>query len=347
MIAPRLKAALLLLFCLLPAGCSSEKEHLFSGRTMGTTYHIKLVAGRFIKLGAVQAKIDRRLEEINASMSIFRPDSEISRFNNWREPGPFAISADFLRVMLSAQEIYRLTDGAWDGSVYPLVNLWGFGRESDPTRTPTAATLAAAQEDVGFDGIEVGVTGYLKKLNPAVTVDLGSIAKGYGVDQVAVLLAGMGYRNFLVEIGGEVYAAGVRPDGTKWRVGINRPDPQAAAQEVYAVLELQGMAMATSGDYRNFYRLDGRTVSHIIDPRTGLQPANKVVSVSVVADNCTLADGLATGLMVMGPQKALALLDTLPGVEGLIIVRHDDGRLENFTSRGMGDFYRPVVPRRD
>ena len=334
-----LKIVAVVLFFVFPAACGAEKEHLLSGQTMGTTYHIKVVAGRFAGMGAVQKKIDKRLEEINDSMSTFRPDSEISRFNGWRDPGPFAISPDFLRVMLSAREIFQLTEGDWDGTVYPLVNLWGFGKDGDISRVPSAEALAVARRRVGFDHIEVGVTGHLKKLSPDVTIDLASIAKGYGVDQVAILLAGLGYKNYLVEIGGEVYAAGVRPDGGNWRVGINQPDPRASTHAVYAVVALRGRAMATSGDYRNFYQLDGRTVSHIIDPHTGMPVANKVVSVSVIADNCTLADGLATGLMVMGPQKAIALIDRLPGVEGLIVVRHDDGRLENFASKGLADLY--------
>jgi thiamine biosynthesis lipoprotein len=277
------------------------------------------------------------LEQINLSMSTFRPQSEISRFNASNDSQPLKISADFLRVMLCAREIFHLTDGAWDGTVDPLVNLWGFGKQGAITAVPADEAIAEARKRVGFDRIEVMATGHLKKRQPDVSLDLASIAKGYGVDQVAILLHGLGYKNYLVEIGGEVYAAGVRLDGTSWRVGINQPSAQASTQEVYTVLRLHNCAMATSGDYRNFYQLGDRTVSHIIDPHSGMPLDNKVVSVSVIADTCALADGLATGLMVMGPQKGLELLERLPGVEGLIVVRHGDGRLENFASKGLAD----------
>ena len=134
-------------------------------------------------------------------------------------------------------------------------------------------------------------------------------------------------------------AAGKRLDGKPWRVGINRPRPEAAADEVYKVIALHDRALATSGDYRNFYQIEGRAYSHIIDPRTGYPLQNGVVSASVIADNCTLADGLATALMVMGPEKGVALIDTLPGVETMIVVRHADGRFTDHLSQGMDRFF--------
>jgi thiamine biosynthesis lipoprotein len=320
---------------LLLAGCG-QVEHSLSGNTMGTTYHIKVVAPRSEKMAPVQKAVDAMLEAINDSMSTYRPESEISRFNRFGQTGtPFPISAHFLRVMLTGREIHSLTSGAWDGTINPLVELWGFGRNTVPEHTPPEGAIHQALARVGFDRIEVGVNGTLSKKQPDVTVDLASIAKGYAVDQVALLLRGRGYRQFLVEIGGEIYAAGMRPDDKPWKVGINQPDKGAALNAVYKVVPLNDMAMATSGDYRNFYEIDGQTYSHIIDPRTGRPVQNGVVSASVVADNCTLADGLATALMVMGPQQGIALLERLPGVDGLIVVRNADGRLENFGSHGF------------
>ncbi|RJQ74082.1 MAG: FAD:protein FMN transferase [Desulfobacteraceae bacterium] len=321
----------------LPLACGGPKEHSLAGETMGTTYHIKVVAGQSVDWKAVHQMIEARLAQINQSMSTFRPDSEISRFNAMtRTDEPFPISADFLRVMLSAREIHRLSQGAWDGTVDPLVDLWGFGK-SGPLKNsiPPAQAIERARRQVGFNLIDISVNGYLTKKSPHVTVDLASIAKGYGVDQIAVLLNGFGFKNYLVEIGGEVYAAGRRPDGQNWRVGISRPQAGAAPEDVYKVVRLHKAALATSGDYRNFYRIDGRTYAHIIDPRTGYPLQNGVVSASVVADNCTLADGLATALMVMGPKQGVALLDRLSGVEGMIVVRQPDGALENFQSQGI------------
>lgn len=344
MILPmRFKTLLALAFIVLLPGCgsSSQKEHLISGRTMGTTYHIKVVAPSLEDMAGLQVKIDQRLEQINQSMSTFRPDSEISRFNALTAiKTPFKVSPDFLRVMLSAREIYHLTGGAWDGTVNPLVNLWGFGHSGPLQHLPPEEAVKKALGEVGFDQIVVDPTGTLSKTHPHVSVDLASIAKGYGVDQVAVLLHNNGYKNFLVEIGGEVYAAGQRHDGKSWHVGINQPKRDAPLDAVYGVVTLRNAAMATSGDYRNFYQLQGHAYSHIIDPRTGHPIQNGVVSASVVADNCTLADGLATAMMVMGPVQGLDLLNQLEGIEGLVVVRKPDGKLENFPSAGLSGLAR-------
>lgn len=339
----RFKTILALALILLLPGCgtSSQKEHLLSGRTMGTTYHIKVVAPRFKDMAALQALVDQRLEQINQSMSTFRPDSEISRFNALTAvKTPFKISPDFLRVMLSAREIYHLTGGAWDGTVNPLVNLWGFGKSGPLQHLPAEEEVKKALGEVGFDQIEVDPTGALSKTHPHVSVDLASIAKGYGVDQVAVLLHNKGYKNYLVEIGGEVYAFGRRHDGKPWHVGINQPSQDAPLNAVYRVVTLRNAAMATSGDYRNYYQIQGQAYSHIIDPRTGHPIQNGVVSASVVADNCTLADGLATALMVMGPVQGVALLNQLKGIEGLVVVRKPDGKLENHPSAGFSGLAR-------
>jgi thiamine biosynthesis lipoprotein len=168
-----------------------------------------------------------------------------------------------------------------------------------------------------------------------VTLDLNSIAKGFAVDRISGLLAAGGHKNYLVEIGGEIYAAGVRADGKNWRVGINRPQPDAAIDEVYKAVSLANRAFATSGDYRNFFEIDGVRYSHVIDPRTGYPVSNGVVSVSIIADNCTLADGLATAVMVMGPEKGIQLVNQLNNVECLIIVETPASRLLDFYSPGF------------
>ncbi|KJS29124.1 MAG: hypothetical protein VR64_21480 [Desulfatitalea sp. BRH_c12] len=318
------------------SGCGGPKEYPLAGQTMGTTYHIKVISESKVDVAAVQTRIDQRLEEINQSMSTFRQDSEISRFNAFSETGhPFQVSADFLRVMLAAREIHQLTAGAWDGTVNPLVDVWGFGKAGPLQALPSPEAVAQARKKVGFDRIAISEDGYLTKKAGDLTVDLAAIAKGYGVDQVALLIKGMGFKDYLVEIGGEIYAAGRRLDGKPWRVGINRPQADAPMDAVYKVLQLADAAMATSGDYRNFYRIEGRVYSHILDPRTGYPLQNGVVSATVVAANCTFADGLATALMVMGPQAGTALLDQLPDVEGLIVVRTPSGDFENHPSRGF------------
>ena len=319
-------------------GTGIAQELFLTGATMGTTYHIKVVTEPDKDGKDLQQRIDQRLKQLNKSMSTFQPDSEISRFNRLQTVDTdFSVSPDFLAVMLAADAVYRLTDGAWDGTVKPLVDLWGFGPSGPISEAPSAQAVATALKNVGFQQIEVSAKGFLKKRLAAVTIDLASIAKGYGVDQVAQLIEGTGFRNYLVEIGGEVYAAGKRKDGRNWRVGINQPLKTATANAVYRALELQDQALATSGDYRNFEIIGGRAYSHIIDPRSGYPVNHGVVSTSVVAPNCTLADGLATALMVMGPEKGISLLNRLDAVEGLIIVQKADGSLENFWSRGLKD----------
>ena len=324
--------------CLFCTGLSSANEISLSGSTMGTTYHIKVVVEPNKVPHDLQAHIDQRLEQLNQSLSTYRFDSEISRFNRFRvSDTPFEISSDFLAVMLAADAVYRLTDGAWDGTVMPLVNLWGFGPSGHINKVPSARAITDALQNVGFDLIEVSAKGFLKKHRAEVTIDMASIAKGYGVDQVAQIIEKEGSRNYLVEIGGEVYASGRPETGRKWRVGINQPRKTAAAEAIYKVLELENQAMATSGDYRNFEIIDGRAYSHIIDPRSGYPVSHGVVSTSVVAPNCTLADGLATALMVMTPDKGISLLNRLDAVEGLIIIQKVDGRLENRWSHGLKD----------
>lgn len=315
---------------------TGTKEHLLVGRTMGTTYHIKIIAPPSADMAAVQQRMDRRLEKLNQSMSTYRKDSEISRFNRLSDiETPFSVSADFLKVMLVADAIHEVTGGAWDGTVHPLIDLWGFGRSGPVDKVPSRSAIRTVLENVGFHHIDISADGFLKKRRPRVTVNLSSIAKGYGVDVVASLIKGSGYRNYLVEIGGELFAAGRRRDGKPWKVGVNLPEKSAAATDVYKALTLEDRAMATSGDYRNFVEIDGRSYSHIIDPRSGFPVNNGVVSASVIAPTCTLADGLATALMIMGPEKGIRLLNRLEKVEGLIIVRKPDGTLVDHLSEGM------------
>lgn len=330
-------AGLLLVLCLCWPGCQGRREIKLSGSTMGTTYHITVIGGYFSGAGTLRQAVEARLGAIEDSMSTYRPGSEISRFNRLQAADtPFPIGDDFRKVMAVSEQLYRVTDGAWDGTLDPLIDLWGFGRTRRTVdRIPDAQTIRDLLARVGFHQIEVHPEGYLSKRLASVTLDLASVAKGYGVDAVAALIAEKGFTDYLVEIGGEVYAAGVRIDGKPWRIGINKPDPGVPFDTVYRVVTLQNRAFATSGDYRNFVEIAGRRYAHVIDPRTGYPVANGVVSVSVTAATCALADGLATALMVMGAPQAIALIDRLDSVEGLIITRNPQGRLQDHLSRGF------------
>jgi thiamine biosynthesis lipoprotein len=293
-----------------------------TGSTMGTTYSVKVV-GPLHDTRVLRNTIDTRLEAVNAQMSTWRTDSEISRFNASESTAWFPVSTDFLTVTRRAKELGRLTDGALDITVMPLVDLWGFGPAFSPDAVPDAATIAAVLTRVGSQNVEIrNDPPALRKVDATTRIDLSAIAKGFGVDTLADLLSAMGYRNFLVEIGGEVRAAGVRPDGSAWRVAVEKP--VAGERTAELVVPLQDAAVATSGDYRNFFEMNGTRYSHVIDPRTGSPPDNGVASVTVVTADATTADGLATGLMVMGKDAGLALAER-EELAVLFILRRPDG----------------------
>ncbi len=329
-------------FIFLLGGCGLKKEFVISGKTMGTTYRINIVTGYFknvvILKEKLKEKIDKRLQEINKSMSTFLKDSEISRFNSSHLIGKKKyISKDFWNVMLVAENLYNITDGAWDGTIEPLVSLWGFGSKETKGRIPEKEEIEAHLTEIGFNLIEISRNNRcLAKKKASITLDLASIAKGYGVDQISALLRKNGIDNFLVEIGGEIYASGFRKDNKKWRVGINMPKKDAPYDQVYKITTLHNEALATSGVYRNFFEVgNGRLYSHIIDPKTGYPVINGVVSVSIIAENCTFADGLATAILVMGRKKGIELVNRLDNVECTIVVKNKDGSLTGYYSRGF------------
>jgi thiamine biosynthesis lipoprotein len=328
----------LVLFGLLGLGaCDSKKEHLFYGKTMGTTYHVKVVTHGLKDPSFLKNLMDRRLEEINQSMSTYIKDSEISRFNqNPSIHEKHSVSNDFFQVMTVAQNLFKITGGAWDGTVKPLVEIWGFTAAKEKYTAPGKVVIEEALSNTGLDKIHLDPKDQtLQKMDPDVTLDLASIAKGYGVDQIAKLIQEKGYSDFIVEIGGEVAASGKNMEGGPWKIGINTPDAEALADEVYKTFDLENRAMATSGDYRNFIEMDGVRYSHILDPRTGYPINNQVVSVTIVAENCTFADGLATAVMVLGPEDGLALVNRLDNTEGLIITRDESGVLTDHPSKGF------------
>lgn len=318
---------------------AQAREYTIQGRTMGTFYTVKLVSSRPQSMDLWQKQIDTRLAQVNAGLSMYAPNSELSRFNR-TEPGqPFRLSHDFAGVMDTARTVFTLTDGAWDGTVKPLVDLWGFGIRQPTDALPAPDTIAKALALTGFQYLVFENT-HVKKTKPGITLDLGSIAKGYGVDAIAGVLTRAGIDDFLVEIGGELYGSGMNRHKKPWSVGITHPLKTGADAGLYKVVHLENRAIATSGDYRNYFEFQGKIYSHIIDPKTGYPVDNQVVSASVIAGTCTFADALATGLMVMTPEDSLALVDTLENVECLIIQKTSVG-FEEFASPGFQTFVRP------
>jgi len=317
-------------------GCGVEKEILISGTTMDTSYHIKLITHGVLNTEAIKEKIDESLEKINESMSIYRKGSEISRFNALNSiVEKFYISDDFMTVLCLAEKIYKLSNGSWDCTVKPLVQLWGFEGNEKIKSIPAAEKIEKILLQIGFSHILLSKDGYLKKKKKSITLDMASIAKGYAVDLVSALIKSLNIKNFLVEIGGEVYASGVRLDGKEWRVGINRPEKKGSSDQIYKVVSLKNRALATSGDYRNYFEYNGKSYSHILDPKTGYPVTNNIVSVSIMADSCALADALATAVMVLGRCKGIELINSIESTECMIMVKDKNGGLIDYYSNGF------------
>lgn len=325
--------ALFLILSVLPAAANPL---LISGKAMGTTYHIKVADPEAAGIKALKKEVADRLEQIEQRMSIFRKDSELSRFNAFKSTAQwFRASEDFFRLLQISKKLYTLTGGAWDGTVKPLVDLWGFGTAKKKKKIPDRFQIQRRLKQTGFHLLEIRDDGHVMKQAASTVLDLGSVAKGDAVDQISALLKSHKLHNHLVEIGGEVYASGTKTDGSSWRVGINQPSPYATGQQLYRVAKLKNRALATSGDYRNFFTVNGKRFSHVIDPKSGYPVSNGVVSVSVVADTCAFADGLATAVMVMGRSAGLALVNRIEGVECLIVVQQKDDTLIDYNSNGF------------
>jgi thiamine biosynthesis lipoprotein len=255
-------------------------------------------------------------------MSNYVEDSEVSRLNRWTELQAFEVSSDTLEVLQHATEISATTGGAFDITVAPLVSAWGFGPPGRPAEQPTDEEIEQLRMLTGWEKLFVDrETSSVTKAHPELTVDLSAIAKGFGVDRVADALEKEGVENFMVEVGGEVRTRGLNLQGEPWRIGIERPVPNEQAIDL--IVPLGGLAMATSGDYRNYYEAEGRRVSHTIDPRTGFPITHNVASVSVIAPLCVRADAYATGLLVLGPE-GFDLADEL-GLAAYFLQRDKEG----------------------
>ena len=300
---------------------------------MGTTYSVKF----FEALGRNQAKaladvFPSTLTRIDALMSTYKPDSELSRFNQHDATSPFPVSDETLAVFKRALEVSRQTDGAFDITVGPIVNAYGFGPDG-PTTPPDDDVLAELRKRVGYQQIELDeAEKTVRKKIPNLYCDLSAIAKGCAVDQVALALSAIGIKNYMVEVGGEVRAAGVNDRGTPWRIGIEQPTP--GQRGVQRVLPLENMSLATSGDYRNYREVDGVRISHTIDPRTGRPVQHNLVSVSVLHAECAYADAYATALTVLGPEEGFAFAAE-QRLTALFIFREADGAFTEKWTPGL------------
>ncbi|WP_139477596.1 FAD:protein FMN transferase [Aeromonas veronii] len=319
----------------------SKPEIHITGSTMGTYYSIKVADSSITDPAKLQAEVDVLLERVNDQMSTYRPDSELSRFNLSRDNKPVVVSRDTARVVTEAIHIGRESQGALDVTVGPLVNLWGFGPDKKPTKVPSDELITQTRQKTGLGNLHV-ITSVdadtLQKDIPDLYVDLSAIAKGFGVDKVAEYLESLGARNYLVEIGGELRINGVNGKGHPWRVAIEKPT--AGTGTVQEVIVPGDNGVATSGDYRNYYELDGQRFSHTIDPRSGKPIQHRLVSVTVIHPSCMTADGLATVFMVMGTEKSLAYANER-GLAIFVITKTDNGFEEAYS-----DAFKPYLAKK-
>jgi len=310
---------------------------------MGTTWSVNLNAPGLSRQEQRQARvrIQESLDAVDRSMSTWDQTSEVSRFNAHPSTEPFPLSEPTLRVLALAHEVSEQTDGAFDVTVRPLVAAWGFGADARiPGIPPDEAELEFLGRRVGFQRLELDPeTGTARKTHPALEIDLSAIAKGFAVDEVGRALQGAGFSDFLVEVGGEVLARGERPDGGPWRLAIERPEPDGRA--LHAVVALEDQAMATSGDYRNFYEAGERRLAHIVDPRNGRPVDHALASVSVVHPQASLADAWATALTVLGPEEGLRLAESLE-LSAYLISRRPDGSYQLAATDGFPPIQTPA-----
>lgn len=307
------RSGTLLAAALLAAACGGgEADRALlevGGSTMGTTYTVKLVApGEGHTETGLQSAVQAELDAVERRMSTYIDESELSRFNAHGDTGWYPVSAELCRLVETALEVSALTDGAFDVTVGPLVNLWGFGPQGAVDEPPAAAAIAGALEATGYRKLHADCARpALRKDHVGLYVDLSALAKGYAVDRVADRLDGLRVGDYLVEVGGELRVRGRNAKGDDWAIAIETPRP--AGRSVHSVVSLTDKGVATSGDYRNFFEYEGRIYSHTIDPRTGYPVAHAAASVTVVADTAALADAMATALLVLGPDAGLPIAE--------------------------------------
>lgn len=308
--------------------CQSDTPHRglteLQGTTMGTSYTVKLVElAAELEPASIQAEIDVILENINRQMSTYLDDSELSRFNRSRSPEWTAVSPELAEVLKQAQQLGALTNGAFDVTVGPLVNLWGFGPAAGEDEVPAEQEIRDVMSRVGYQALQVSRSPpAVRKDRPDLYVDLSAIAKGYAVDAVAEYLQTLDIEDYMVEIGGEIRARGRNARDTLWRIAIEKPS--SGSRVLHTVIELDDVGLATSGDYRNYFEQAGRRYSHTIDPATGRPVTHSLASVTVAHPSTMQADALATALMVLGPEAGYRFAEE-HALAALFIVKGEDG----------------------
>ena len=307
---------------------SQEPEYFTSqGLVFGTSYHIT-----YLNFEDLTEQIDATLKQVDDALSMFNPESTISAVNHARE-----IQVDdtlFLKVFRRAMEISEWTDGAFDITVAPAVNAWGFGFKH--AENVSESTIDSLRQIIGYRKISED-NGLITKESKDVMLDCSAIAKGFGSDMVASMFRSMGINNFMIEIGGEIVLSGRNREGKRWRIGINRPDDDSLStgNQLQTIISATNIAIATSGNYRNFYVKNGRKYAHTIDPHTCMPVSHSLLSATVFAKDCATADAIATSMMVMGIDSARVLCERHPELGAYFIYQTPDGEIATSSTPGL------------
>jgi thiamine biosynthesis lipoprotein len=305
-----LRRGLFAIALLLLAGCDNttvkdEAGLVLEGKTMGTFWRVSIAGVDAAKQSGLRTQIQAQLDGDDRLLSTYKADSALSRFNQSRSTEPYPVTEAMSDIVTESLRIGAKTSGAMDITVGPLVNLWGFGSDKQPVKTPTQAQIDAAKALTGLQHLTVinkAGQQWLQKDLPGLYVDLSTIGEGFAADHLARLMEQNGISRYLVSVGGAVVTRGTNADGKAWRVAIQKPTDRENA--VQAIVDLNGHGISTSGSYRNYYELEGKRLSHVIDPVTGAPIQHKLASATVIATTAMEADGWDTGLMVLGMEKA-------------------------------------------
>ena len=330
---------LIIIFLIIGTGACQNNNYkivLINGLTMGTTYSIKIkTADAVVNQEKIRADIEKILLEINQKMSTYIVDSELSVINFSNSLDSNLISDDLFKVISHANTISKTTNGAFDITVGPLVNLWGFGPNKSENKIPSNEEIELIKKNIGYKKIYLNKeTTSIKKLHPDLYVDLSGIAKGFAVDKIALYLNSYNLENYLVEIGGELIAKGTNEDNEVWQIGIENPNNNLAK-----IIGLKDIAMATSGDYRNYFEKNGVRYSHTINPNTGKPIKHKLASVTVLDKTAMNADALATAFMVLGPAKTIELANELK-IGVYLIIKNDENFYEEYN-----EYFEPFISK--